>query len=82
MCGFAGFSDYGDSLRDERYLWMALARRMAGRIAHRGPDDRGEHVSNHVALSHVRLSVIDPEKGVQPMTKTAAGHSYTIAYNG
>lgn len=82
MCGFAGFSDYGDSLREERYLWMALARRMASRIAHRGPDDKGEHVSKHVALSHVRLSVIDPEKGVQPMTKKTGKYSYTIAYNG
>lgn len=82
MCGFAGFSDYGDSLREERYLWMALARRMAGRVAHRGPDDRGAHVSDHCALAHARLAIIDPENGAQPMTVHRDGGEFTIAYNG
>lgn len=82
MCGFAGFSDYDGCLREEKYLWMALARRMASRISHRGPDDSGEHVSGHCALSHARLAVIDPQRGAQPMTKIHNTHSYTIAYNG
>ncbi len=82
MCGFAGFCDYGDSLLEEKYLWMALARRMAGRIAHRGPDGRGAHVSPHCALAHARLSIIDPENGAQPMTVVRDGGEFTIAYNG
>lgn len=41
MSGIAGFSVYTESLTEEKYLWMALARRMARRISHRGPDDRG-----------------------------------------
>ncbi len=82
MCGFAGFSDYGDSLLEEKYLWMALARRMARRVSHRGPDDRGAHVSAHCALAHVRLSIIDPENGAQPMTVRDQGEEFTIAYNG
>lgn len=82
MCGFAGFSDYDDSLLDEKYLWMALARRMARRISHRGPDDQGAHVSDHCALAHMRLAVIDPQNGQQPMTVTREGKSCTIAYNG
>ena len=44
MCGFAGFFDAEESLNEEKYLWMALARRMAQRIAHRGPDGKGAHV--------------------------------------
>ncbi len=82
MCGFAGFSDYDDSLLDEKYLWMALARRMARRLSHRGPDDQGAHVSAHCALSHMRLAVIDPQNGKQPMTALREGKECTIAYNG
>lgn len=82
MCGFAGFCDYGDSLLNEKYSWMALARRMANRIVHRGPDDKNEHVSAHCALAHARLAVMDPVRGSQPMTKTIEKHRYTIAYNG
>lgn len=82
MCGFAGFADYGDNLLEEKYLWMALARRMAGRIAHRGPDGRGEHVSVHCALAHARLAIIDPQNGAQPMTVYKDGGEFTIAYNG
>lgn len=82
MCGFAGFCDYGDSLLEEKYLWMALARRMARRISHRGPDDRGAHVSAHCALAHARLAVMDPENGAQPMSVRREGRECTIAYNG
>ena len=82
MCGFAGFADYGDQLLEEKYLWMALSRRMAGRIAHRGPDGRGEHVSAHCALAHARLAIIDPQNGAQPMTVHKDGGEFTIAYNG
>ena len=82
MCGFAGFADYGRDLSEEKYLWMALARRMAGRIAHRGPDGRGEHVSAHCALAHARLAIIDPQNGAQPMTVHKDGGEFTIAYNG
>lgn len=82
MCGFAGFFDCEEPLTDEKYLWMALARRMAQRIAHRGPDDKGVHVSKSCALAHVRLAVMDPANGTQPMTFLQDGYSYTIAYNG
>lgn len=82
MCGFAGFSDYSDSLMEEKYLWMALARRMARRVSHRGPDDSGAHVSPHCALGHARLAIIDPENGAQPMTVYRDGGEFTIAYNG
>lgn len=82
MCGFAGFSDYTESLSDEKYLWIALARRMSRRISHRGPDDSGTHVSPYCALGHARLAIIDPENGAQPMTVRKDGGEFTIAYNG
>ncbi len=77
MCGFAGFSDFDENLLDEKYLWMALARRMARRVSHRGPDGQGAHVS-----AHMRLAVMDPQNGQQPMTARQEGRECTIAYNG
>ena len=82
MCGFAGFSDFNDELLDEKYLWMALARRMARRLSHRGPDGQGAQVSSHCALAHMRLAVMDPQNGQQPMTVVREGKACTIAYNG
>ncbi|WP_099205285.1 asparagine synthase (glutamine-hydrolyzing) [Scatolibacter rhodanostii] len=82
MSGFAGFCDYHDSLKEEKYLWMALARRMAARIVHRGPDQSGEHVSKHCALAASRLAVVDAPGGIQPMNKKYEGKGYTIVYNG
>lgn len=82
MCGFAGFSDYQEGLGGSPQHWLDLARRMARRIAHRGPDDQGAHLSENCALAHARLAVIDPEHGRQPMTLSYQGKQVTIAYNG
>lgn len=82
MCGFAGFADYSGDLLREQYLWLSVVRRMAGRVAHRGPDARGEWLSQHCALGHARLSIIDPQNGAQPMTICKDGGMFTIAYNG
>ena len=62
--------------------WLDLARRMAGRIAHRGPDAQGAHFSPQCVLAHARLAVIDPEHGHQPMSLPWQGATATIAYNG
>mgnify|MGYP002556439121 CR=1 FL=1 len=78
MCGFAGFSVMDDDLLHEQYLWRRLALDMAQSVAHRGPDDQGVHVSPHAALAHVRLAVMDPENGAQPMTEGR----FTLVYNG
>jgi asparagine synthase (glutamine-hydrolysing) len=42
-------------------------------LLHRGPDGAGIWVSNtrQVALGHVRLSIIDPEHGAQPISNEA-----------
>lgn len=82
MSGFSGFFDAEESLTDEKYLWMALARRMAQRLAHRGPDGRGAHVSSHCALAHVCASMKDSESDVQPMTYTENGRTVTIVWDG
>lgn len=76
MCGIAGMLRYPAGLETRQ----ALAERMGAAIEHRGPDDRGTYVDEHVALAMQRLSVIDLEGGHQPMT-TPAGDIH-IVFNG
>jgi asparagine synthase (glutamine-hydrolysing) len=42
---------------------------MAAALAHRGPDDVGIHVAGPVGLAQTRLSIIDLERGHQPMVE-------------
>ena len=74
MCGIAGqLSPQGLPQRNEGFYDKILHT-----MVRRGPDQEGKWLDNHCALLHQRLSVIDPEKGLQPMT--IAGN--TIVYNG
>lgn len=79
MCGFAGFWDSKGSLPDPG---DCLAR-MAGVIAHRGPDDHQVYFDADcgLGLGHRRLSIIDlSPDGRQPMTSISG--RYVLAYNG
>ncbi len=76
MCGFVGFTtvDY------ERAVNEAIVHDMADRIIHRGPDDDGYFVDDHVAMGFRRLSIIDLEGSHQPMQN--ADGSVTVTFNG
>ena len=81
MCGIAGFLDLKRRLSHPEAA--ALARRMANRVTHRGPDAAGSWAdpAAGVALGFRRLSIIDlSEAGAQPMV-SASGCS-VLAYNG
>src|SRR5437870_137542 len=72
MCGIAG------------EVWLggrpdaAAVRRMADALAHRGPDAEGFFTDGPAALGHRRLSILDIEGGVQPMTDAGV----TLLFNG
>ncbi|HEB50682.1 MAG TPA: asparagine synthetase B, partial [Desulfobulbus sp.] len=71
MCGICGFN-----WNDE-----ALAREMAGRIIHRGPDQEGVFADRHMTLAFRRLAIIDlSENGAQPMTNEDG--SVHLVFNG
>ena len=61
---------------------LALARSMASRLGHRGPDDEGEYLSSdgRCAIAFHRLAVMDPQSSHQPMS--LADGSAVIAFNG
>ncbi len=74
MCGFAGF--FGGSIDGRE----AVAEKMGERIAHRGPDDKGIFDDGQATLSFRRLSIIDLDRGVQPMR--SQDDRYVIVFNG
>src|SRR5215469_4156352 len=54
------------------------ARRAAGRMAHRGPDDDGVFADGHIALGARRLAIIDPSPvGRQPL-RSADGRFWMV----
>src|SRR5215831_1935983 len=77
MCGIAGYT-YGAKHPDE-----SLIHRMTATITHRGPDQQGVYMSPGVALGAVRLQVIDPDGGEQPIKAGIENSNQTvIVYNG
>ena len=65
MCGICGVYH----LERDRPVQPGEVRRMADRLHHRGPDDRGEYIKENIGLGHTRLSIIDlSPAGHQPMT--------------
>src|SRR5262245_4082674 len=81
MCGIAGILQFDDHHSPEEMRRFAAA--MADSLAHRGPDDAGVWVSRdgRCALSHRRLSIIEPSPvGHQPM-HSADGRA-VISFNG
>ncbi|MCK5272672.1 MAG: asparagine synthase (glutamine-hydrolyzing) [Sedimentisphaerales bacterium] len=79
MCGIAGILDLGGGLP----IRADELERMAGALAHRGPDDSGIYIdsdSQQCGLAHRRLAVIDIEGGHQPLANE--DESLWICYNG
>lgn len=74
MCGIAGLLSANIDLRER----LPLIENMSQSLKMRGPDGKGAFIKPYTALIHRRLSVIDPEKGKQPMQFG----KYTIVYNG
>src|SRR5215472_4757462 len=74
MCGIAGFTKFKGRADS------ATIRRMTASLVHRGPDQQGSYTADHAGLGAVRLQVIDPTGGEQPI-RTEDGR-YVIVYNG
>lgn len=72
MCGIAGAYQQADG--------EPVARRLADRLAHRGPDGHGHYGFAddrvQVNLTHRRLAIIDPAHGQQPLRRGGLAVSY------
>lgn len=74
MCGIAGILSSSIDLRDRKTMIESIS----STLKMRGPDASGEYITRDTALIHRRLSVIDVERGAQPMRFG----KYIIVYNG
>lgn len=63
MCGLIALLRLGAAPLPER----ACITRMAASIAHRGPDGWGLYADDWIQLAALRLAVVDPEGGRQPV---------------
>lgn len=81
MCGIAGFISPDRRLNTDQL--GRIARTMADRLTHRGPDDSGSwcEVTSGLALGHRRLSIVDLSRhGHQPMLSPDG--RYVLVLNG
>ena len=62
MCGIAGLFDLYGRHKVEGELLVS----MANTLKHRGPDDSGFYVEDHLGLAFRRLSIVDLVEGNQP----------------
>jgi asparagine synthase (glutamine-hydrolysing) len=65
MCGICGIVAVGST---DPTISKEILERMNQSIQHRGPDDDGFYVSDHIGLASRRLSIIDLESGKQPIS--------------
>ena len=55
MCGIAGICHITEPMS----VSLDTLRQMTGVLLHRGPDETGIYLDDHVGLGHARLSIID-----------------------
>ena len=82
MCGIAGFYSGRRNYTGEESRWRTVLDEMNRAQKRRGPDEEGTCLYAHCGLAHVRLSIIDLDRGRQPMTRTAGGKRCTVSFNG
>jgi asparagine synthase (glutamine-hydrolysing) len=76
MCAITGIFH----LHDSRAIDRELLARMIASQHHRGPDGGGSHCEPGLGLGHRRLSIIDREGGMQPLSNE--DHNVIVVYNG
>lgn len=75
MCGIAGICQR----RGARIVPEQIGQMVAS-LDHRGPDEKGLYIDDHVGLGHARLSIVDLSGGIQPIHNEE--RTLWIVYNG
>ncbi len=63
MCGISGIL----SQKRQNGNTIDIVKNMVNTLRHRGPDERGIYVDDQICMGQARLSIIDPEGGIQPI---------------
>lgn len=75
MCGICGFINF-----DRQPANKDILLKMNSQLIHRGPDEHNTKIFGHIGLGHCRLSIIDLQKGQQPLANE--DETIWIIYNG
>ncbi|MEW6506956.1 MAG: asparagine synthase (glutamine-hydrolyzing) [Bacteroidota bacterium] len=76
MCGILGIFNL-----DGKPFPLNQLKKMAEKIAHRGPDGEGYYLDGGIALAHKRLAILDTSsRGNQPMTSKDG--NWVVVFNG
>lgn len=78
MCGIAGEVNFYERHRTPEETFETMKQL----LKRRGPNQDGIYKTRHATLVHTRLSVVDPEHGIQPMKTEHGGKRYCLIYNG
>lgn len=76
VCGIAGIVN----VTPNDQPGMETITSMLSPLRYRGPDESGVYLDDHVALGHLRLSIIDLDGGTQPICNESG--DLWIVYNG
>ncbi len=82
MCGISGFVNAHETYLKKESFYKKILENMSKRLRHRGPDEAGNYLNEHVGFAHARLSIIDLSTGQQPMLRTIDGRTYVVCFNG
>ena len=75
MCGIFGLFSYYNNINISRACNVAKKG-----LKHRGPDSQNVYLHNNIGFAHTRLSILDFNKGDQPMI--SSNKNYVIVFNG
>lgn len=78
MCGYV--TVFKDTIIDKEGILECTLKQMTLCIKHRGPDEEGFYIDEHMGMGFRRLSIIDLEKGSQPFSYDDG--RYRIVFNG
>lgn len=82
MCSISGFYNSKEDFSLKQTFYQPILDQLCQVLKHRGPDGSGTYLSKHCGFAHTRLSIIDIDRGAQPMTRVLDSHRFTIVYNG
>lgn len=82
MCGIAGFASKDGRYQSSKNRCENILKAMNQSQKHRGPDDEGTYLEDRCGLAHVRLSILDLERGHQPMIRQKDHKECAILLNG
>ena len=82
MCAIGGFCKPCSNKFINSKKWQYILNLINKVQRHRGPDKQEIFLKPDCGLAHSRLSIIDLNRGTQPMSASFKGQTQTIVYNG